>query len=228
MRKTAATIAIWRECPPKSSPRATAQQFREKMLITHRGLSGPAILQISSYWKAPSPIYIDLAPGQRSDCRLSRSQSPRSDEPNLRSTFHEFFPVALPIAGSTQRTPNFQQSRARRLWNVAPTGGKSLPQVRKDMRRPKLQPEESIPANSPPKPWRAAKFPACFSSVKSWMLPANSEDSTSNGLGRPAFPPDAPSSSGHPPHKARIPHPENPCPEPNYRRNLSQSNETCS
>src|SRR5271170_6117818 len=27
------------------------QQFREKMLITHRGLSGPAILQISSYWK---------------------------------------------------------------------------------------------------------------------------------------------------------------------------------
>ena len=29
------------------------QQFREKMLITHRGLSGPAILQISSYWKKP-------------------------------------------------------------------------------------------------------------------------------------------------------------------------------
>jgi len=40
------------------------QQFREKMLITHRGLSGPAILQISSYWKKPQPILIDLAPGQ--------------------------------------------------------------------------------------------------------------------------------------------------------------------
>ncbi len=45
------------------------QQFREKMLITHRGLSGPAILQISSYWNDPSqkespPILIDLAPGQ--------------------------------------------------------------------------------------------------------------------------------------------------------------------
>src|SRR5580700_7601825 len=38
------------------------QQFREKMLITHRGLSGPAILQISSYWKKPQPILIDLAP----------------------------------------------------------------------------------------------------------------------------------------------------------------------
>jgi predicted Rossmann fold flavoprotein len=40
------------------------QQFQEKMLITHRGLSGPAILQISSYWKKPQPILIDLAPGR--------------------------------------------------------------------------------------------------------------------------------------------------------------------
>src|ERR1700722_7636712 len=39
------------------------QQFREKMLITHRGLSGPAILQISSYWKKPQQIQIDIAPG---------------------------------------------------------------------------------------------------------------------------------------------------------------------
>ncbi len=36
--------------------------FREKMLITHRGLSGPAILQISSYWEKGLPIRIDLAP----------------------------------------------------------------------------------------------------------------------------------------------------------------------
>jgi len=39
------------------------QQFREKMLFTHRGLSGPSILQISSYWKKPQHIQIDLAPG---------------------------------------------------------------------------------------------------------------------------------------------------------------------
>jgi predicted Rossmann fold flavoprotein len=38
------------------------QRFREKMLITHRGLSGPAILQISSYWQEPQSIVIDLAP----------------------------------------------------------------------------------------------------------------------------------------------------------------------
>jgi len=38
------------------------RSFREKMLITHKGLSGPAILQISSYWSAGQPIRIDLAP----------------------------------------------------------------------------------------------------------------------------------------------------------------------
>jgi predicted Rossmann fold flavoprotein len=36
--------------------------FREKMLFTHRGLSGPAILQASSYWKGGEAIHIDLAP----------------------------------------------------------------------------------------------------------------------------------------------------------------------
>jgi len=39
------------------------QRFRESMLITHRGLSGPAILQISSYWNKSKPVSIDLAPG---------------------------------------------------------------------------------------------------------------------------------------------------------------------
>ena len=36
--------------------------FREAMLVTHRGLSGPAILQISSYWNNGEPLRIDLAP----------------------------------------------------------------------------------------------------------------------------------------------------------------------
>jgi hypothetical protein len=37
--------------------------FREKMLFTHRGLSGPAILQVSSYWRPGEPVIIDLLPG---------------------------------------------------------------------------------------------------------------------------------------------------------------------
>ena len=38
------------------------QAFRENLLITHRGLSGPAILQISSYWEHAQPLHINLLP----------------------------------------------------------------------------------------------------------------------------------------------------------------------
>ena len=38
-------------------------QFREKLLITHRGVSGPAVLQASSYWRDGGEVRFDLAPG---------------------------------------------------------------------------------------------------------------------------------------------------------------------
>ena len=54
------------------------QQFREKMLITHRGVSGPAILQISSYWQKPRPIVIDLAPGYDLTAAFRDLKQPRN------------------------------------------------------------------------------------------------------------------------------------------------------
>ncbi|MGB8474937.1 MAG: aminoacetone oxidase family FAD-binding enzyme [Candidatus Acidiferrum sp.] len=51
------------------------QSFREKMLFTHRGLSGPAILQISSYWKNGKPLRIDLAPGLQVTSSLREARS---------------------------------------------------------------------------------------------------------------------------------------------------------
>ena len=47
----------------RNTPAKLKPVFREKILITHRGLSGPAILQASSYWQPGSPIQLDLAPG---------------------------------------------------------------------------------------------------------------------------------------------------------------------
>ena len=38
-------------------------RFREKLLVTHRGLSGPAVLQASSYWQKGQPFTVDFAPG---------------------------------------------------------------------------------------------------------------------------------------------------------------------
>lgn len=45
--------------------RKPAPAFREKMLVTHRGLSGPAVLQVSSYWKPGEEVRFDLAPAAR-------------------------------------------------------------------------------------------------------------------------------------------------------------------
>jgi predicted Rossmann fold flavoprotein len=44
--------------------------FLEDLLFTHRGLSGPAVLQISSYWHAGAPLRLDLAPGRDLNAEL--------------------------------------------------------------------------------------------------------------------------------------------------------------
>ncbi len=46
------------------------QAFRENLLVTHRGLSGPAILQISSYWQQGETLHIDLLPDRDMEAEL--------------------------------------------------------------------------------------------------------------------------------------------------------------
>jgi len=53
----------------------TKQSFLEDVLFTHRGLSGPGILQISSYWQPGQPITLDLAPGQNMSQTLLEAKS---------------------------------------------------------------------------------------------------------------------------------------------------------
>jgi len=48
--------------------------FREGVLVTHRGLSGPAILQISSHWRSGEEIRIDLLPGERAEALLEANR----------------------------------------------------------------------------------------------------------------------------------------------------------
>ena len=54
--------------------------FRENILFTHRGLSGPAALQLSNYWRLGAPIRIDLFPGESAQdwLRLRKKAQPRS------------------------------------------------------------------------------------------------------------------------------------------------------
>jgi predicted Rossmann fold flavoprotein len=69
------------------------QSFREKMLFTHRGLSGPAVLQISSYWRPSVSVIIDLAPEQ--DLTAPLRDGARRDLAALKTAFRAVLPHRL-------------------------------------------------------------------------------------------------------------------------------------
>ncbi|MBU2290985.1 MAG: NAD(P)/FAD-dependent oxidoreductase [Alphaproteobacteria bacterium] len=60
--------------PASSSPKGDRPTFNEAMLFTHRGLSGPAILQISSYWREGEAITVAMAPGEDLHARLKAAK----------------------------------------------------------------------------------------------------------------------------------------------------------
>ncbi|MCU1286095.1 MAG: hypothetical protein JWO13_2445 [Acidobacteriales bacterium] len=67
-------------------------RFREKMLFTHRGLSGPAILQISSYWNQNTQITLDLAP-DRDLTLVMREQSANRNLASAKAALHRALPT---------------------------------------------------------------------------------------------------------------------------------------
>ena len=104
------------------------QNFREKMLITHRGLSGPAILQISSYWKNSEEIQIDLAPCGEVTAIFHDPKSPRTLTA-LRSEFRKILPARFadrwlelhaPGAWTNTALADFEQQA--HAWAITPAG----------------------------------------------------------------------------------------------------------
>ena len=65
--------------------------FRNAMLVTHRGISGPAILQVSSYWQPGDDLRLDLLPGEDALALLQRWQRGRADT-ELRTLLSEMMP----------------------------------------------------------------------------------------------------------------------------------------
>ncbi|MGN0860030.1 MAG: NAD(P)/FAD-dependent oxidoreductase [Stenotrophomonas sp.] len=68
--------------------------FRNQMLITHRGLSGPAILQISNYWQPGKPLLLDLLPGTDALAWLQQMKAERGAS-ELRTVLGEVMPKRL-------------------------------------------------------------------------------------------------------------------------------------
>ena len=61
------------DASPKQRKKAVV--FSEDLLFTHRGLSGPAVLQISSFWREGQPVHINLAPGTDLGATLLQAKS---------------------------------------------------------------------------------------------------------------------------------------------------------
>jgi predicted Rossmann fold flavoprotein len=104
------------------------QQFREKMLITHRGLSGPAILQISSYWKNPESVAIDLASGSEVTAKFRDSNVPRNLS-TLRAELRKFLPHRLSdrwldvhASASWTNLALADLERQAHAWTISPAG----------------------------------------------------------------------------------------------------------
>ncbi len=137
-------------------------RFREKMLITHRGLSGPAILQASSYWHPGQAIELDLAPGVDPHRRLSSqgmrdaTQRPRS----LHSAPH--CQHAWPSAGLTSILPPTGPTHRSQSSSVTCTPGASRPPEPKATRRPKSPQAESIPNELDAKTMESRKVPGLY------------------------------------------------------------------
>jgi predicted Rossmann fold flavoprotein len=105
-----------------------SHRFREKMLLTHRGLSGPAILQVSSYWQKPQAIAIDLAPDNEPTAPL-RNTNGRRDTPAAKLALRAVLPNRFadrwlelnPPQGWTNRALSELEARLHR-WQVLPDG----------------------------------------------------------------------------------------------------------
>lgn len=107
--------------------------FREDLLFTHRGLSGPAVLQISSYWQPGQAIRINLLP----ECDVAQEllDAKNSSKKNLANFLSAYLPARL-VDGllqahgfdGTQKIADMQDKRLRLLgeklnyWELMPSG----------------------------------------------------------------------------------------------------------
>ena len=123
-----AAVTVNHNSGPSQGGHSRAPEFREKLLFTHRGLSGPAILQISSYWKPGSHLHIDLAPGSRWTEAL-RARPEGRNPAAARTALRTVLPHRLadrwidlhPPADWTNRSLSLMEDQVHR-WQITPAG----------------------------------------------------------------------------------------------------------
>ena len=107
-------------------------RFDEAMLFTHRGLSGPAILQISSYWTEGDSVTVNLMPGA-DPYALLRAQRQESGRRQMQTVLAQMLPARLAdhLATDWALTGNLADQNDTKLraladrltgWELTPTG----------------------------------------------------------------------------------------------------------
>jgi predicted Rossmann fold flavoprotein len=111
--------------------RCGAAAFREAALFTHKGLSGPAILQISSYWRSGEEVAIDFLPGAGDDALVAAKRSrPRARFGGLLASLlparlADTLAERIGLDGDLGNIPDRRLADAERSlrgWRFAPNG----------------------------------------------------------------------------------------------------------
>jgi predicted Rossmann fold flavoprotein len=116
-----------------SGEKKSRGQFREDLLFTHRGLSGPAVLQISSFWRDGAPLTLNLLPTL--DVVQTLIDEKQAIRKNLGNWLSQFLPTRLAEGwllaqgfSPDARVPELPDKQLRRLgeslnrWSLVPNG----------------------------------------------------------------------------------------------------------
>jgi predicted flavoprotein YhiN len=146
--------------------------FDEDLLFTHRGLSGPAVLQISSYWQEGTPLAINLAPTVDLPAALAQAKATLAQAASPTS-WPRWCPAAWPTPGP-QREADWQRPineatdkalarLAEQLarWELTPTGTEGYKKAEVTLGGVDTRACRS-------RPWSASASRACISLAKWW------------------------------------------------------------
>ena len=112
------------------------QKFLENLLFTHRGISGPSILQISSYWSPGDPIIVNLLPNHDAQLLLMSAKK-QKERLLLRTYLSSLIPKALVLELQNLWWPNFSDKPLAELSN------KLLSSIGSNLNAWKLKPSET-------------------------------------------------------------------------------------
>jgi predicted Rossmann fold flavoprotein len=123
------------KCIPAHAEKRQQVEFRERLLVTHRGVSGPAVLQVSSFWRPGGEVSFDLAPGRELLAPLLEKNA-RRDPASLAAALRGVLPARMAerwvALHAGERKPDWTNAGIARMerglhaWTLRPAGSEGF------------------------------------------------------------------------------------------------------